>query len=159
MPLERDDLRHLTAAQGYVELGMHCDAEAELEEIEPEVRHVPEVLQVRVDIYHALKKWDLLQPVAKKLALFDPQNSQWWISWAYATRRVDSIEAARLILVNALEAISNEAMIHFNLACYECLLGNVEEARSRLTKAITLDSELRLMALQEKDLEPLWDAV
>lgn len=37
------------------------------EQIDPEVRHVPELLEVRVDIYHALKTWDLLQVVAKKL--------------------------------------------------------------------------------------------
>ena len=56
MPLVENDLKHLTAAQGYVELGMFLDANAEVEEIDPEVRHVPEVLEVRVKIYRALKK-------------------------------------------------------------------------------------------------------
>lgn len=74
---------------------MPLEADAELEEIDSEVRHVPEVLAVRLAIYSSLKKWNLLQVVAKKLALFDPQNAQWWISWAYATRRADCIEAAR----------------------------------------------------------------
>ena len=32
MPLVENDLKHLTAANGYVELGMFVDANAELEE-------------------------------------------------------------------------------------------------------------------------------
>ena len=44
---------------------MFLDANAELEKIDPEVRHVPEVLAVRVQIYRALKKWELMQIVGK----------------------------------------------------------------------------------------------
>jgi hypothetical protein len=40
MPLSPDDQKHLTAAEGFVELGMFLDGNAELEEIDPEVRHV-----------------------------------------------------------------------------------------------------------------------
>ena len=50
MPLSTEDLKHLTAAQGFTELGMFLDANAELEEIDAEVRHFPEVLEVRVRI-------------------------------------------------------------------------------------------------------------
>ena len=45
------------------------DANDELENIDPEVRHVPEGLVVRCSFYHALKKWKLMQTVAKQLAL------------------------------------------------------------------------------------------
>ena len=57
MPLEREDQKHLLAAQGYVELGMFLEADAELEEIDPGVRHLPEVLEVRIRIYQGLEKW------------------------------------------------------------------------------------------------------
>jgi hypothetical protein len=46
MPLEPEDQKHLIAAQGYVELGMFLDADTELDEIDPGVRHLPEVLGV-----------------------------------------------------------------------------------------------------------------
>lgn len=69
MPLSAEDEKHLIAAQGYVELGMWLDANAELEEIDPKVRHLPEVLEVRVRIYRALEKWELMQTVAKSLAI------------------------------------------------------------------------------------------
>ena len=61
MPLEPEEQQHVTAAQGYVELGMYLDADAELDRIDPDVRHLPEVLAVRVQIYDALEKWELMQ--------------------------------------------------------------------------------------------------
>jgi hypothetical protein len=102
MPVEREDQRHLTAAEGYLELGMFFDANEELEKIAPDVCHLPEVLAVRVGIYSGLKEWKLMQAIAKKLADYDPDEVQWSISWAYATRRAESIEAARRILLEAL---------------------------------------------------------
>ena len=47
MSLESEEQTHLTAAHGYCELGMFLDADAELERIDAEVRHLPEVLAVR----------------------------------------------------------------------------------------------------------------
>ena len=148
MPLEPEEQRHVTTAQGYAELGMFLEADAELDEIDPDVRHLPEVLAVRVDIYRALKKWELMQTVAKRMALHDPDEADWTISWAYATRRTDSIEAARLILVDALERLQNVAVIHYNLACYDCQLGQLEEAKTRLKRAFELEPACRKMALE-----------
>ena len=135
MPLEHEDQRHLVAAHGYCELEMFLRANDELEEIEPDVRHLPEVLVVRLMIYQGLKKWELAQAVAKKLADYDPENSQWPISWAYATRRAESIAAAKTILLDAAEKHPKEAMIHFNLACYDCQLGDLPGARKRRSRS------------------------
>jgi hypothetical protein len=44
-----------------------------------------------------------MQEIAKRLAEFQPDDIQWTISLAYATRRVDSIQAAKEILLNALD--------------------------------------------------------
>jgi hypothetical protein len=92
------DSQHLTATHGYADLGLWLDASAELEQISPEFRDASEVLALRVRIYRALEKWDLMQVVARQLALRDPLNVDATISWAYAVRRADCIEAARLIL-------------------------------------------------------------
>lgn len=157
--LSTDDQKHLTTAQGYAELGMWLDANAELEEIDPEVRHVPEVLEVRVLIYRALEKWELMQTVSKQLALYDPEQPQWKVSWAFATRRADSIEQARIILVNAIERMPNVAIFHYNLACYICQFGDLEKARTSLHTAFKIKPGMRVMALDDEDLKPLWDEI
>jgi tetratricopeptide (TPR) repeat protein len=122
-------------------------------------RHVPEVLTVRIQIYRALQKWELMQTVGKQMALFDPDEPQWTVSWAYATRRCDSIAAARLILLDAVERLPNVAIFHYNLACYDCQLGSLEEAKARLARAFELKEKLRPAALEDEDLKPLWDSL
>jgi len=157
MPLSTEDQKHLTAAQGFTELGMWLDANAELEEIDPEVRHFPEVLEVRVRIYRALEKWELMQTVAKKLTEVDPTDSRWPLAWAYATRRAESVDAARFILIAAWELHEKEPLIPYNIACYMCQLGQNEIAKGMLEVAFKLSPEMRAAALDDEDLKPMWD--
>ena len=159
MPLEPENQRLLTAAEGFLELDMPLDANDEIESIDPEVRHVPEVLAVRVGIYRALEAWPLMQTVAKQLALHAPDEADWTVAWAFATRRADSLDAARRILVNAVERLPGVAVFAFNLACYEAQLGDIASAKAHLSRAIELRADLRLRALEELDLRPLWDAL
>lgn len=58
-PLE--DQRHLTAAQGYLELQMFSEANEELAEIDPGIWHLPEIVGVRIDIFGGLERWDLMR--------------------------------------------------------------------------------------------------
>ena len=159
MPLEPPDQQHWQAALGYVELGLFLEANEELEKIDPYNRAAPEVLGVRVAIYHGLKKWDLLQVVAQRLAEFDVKNVDWVVSYAYATRRVESIEAAKTILLNVEQRFPNEPVIPYNLACYEAQLKNIEMAKRYLKRAFELNPDWRLQALEDEDLKPLWDSI
>jgi tetratricopeptide (TPR) repeat protein len=156
MSLEAENQKHLEAAQGFVELGMFMDANEELEEIDPEVRHLPEILAVRLEIYRALQKWELMQVVAKKLSQYDPDEVQWWISWADATRQAESIDAARHILALALNNHPRKAIVHYNLACYECQLGDITAAKKYLDKAFKLDPKYSIVARDDEDLMPMW---
>ena len=117
MPLEGPDQLHLRAAPGYIELEMFEEANAELEEIDPFCRHLPEVLMARLAIYHGLKKWDLLAVVAKKLTEWNPKEPGFFVELAYATRRAESIHAAHAILTRAASLHPTDPTIQFNLAC------------------------------------------
>jgi hypothetical protein len=63
----------------------------------------------------------------------------------------------RLVLLKAVERIPAAAILHYNLACYECQLGDLEVAKARLQHAISLDPACRAMALDDQDLKPLWE--
>jgi tetratricopeptide (TPR) repeat protein len=141
---------HLRASHGYIELGMFEEVNAALEEIDPFCRHLFEVLVARVAIYHGLKKWDLLAVVARKLAEWNPKDEL-----AYATRRAESIHAARAILTRAAGLHPTDGTIQFNLACYEAQLGNVPRAKAHLKCAVGIDPRFKLMAPKDPDLEPL----
>jgi uncharacterized protein HemY len=159
MPLESSDLKHLQAAEGFLTLGMYHDALVELEEIDPFSRTVPEVLKVRLEIYGRTKKWHLMEVVAGNLVGHDPGNPQWVILLAYATRRCTSIGAAKKILITALRQHPDEPIIHYNLGCYDCQMGNIAGAKTHLRRSFELQSQCRAIALDDPDLEPLWKEI
>jgi len=51
------------------------------------------------------------------------------------------------------------AILHYNLACYECLLGDVEVAKARLRHAFKLEPSFKLKALEDEDLEGVWESL
>jgi hypothetical protein len=74
------------------------------------------------------------------------------VKLAYATRRVDSIEAAKEVLLNAEAKFPNKAAIKYNLACYFCQRGDIETAKNYSKKAFEIDLNLRMVALENEDL-------
>jgi hypothetical protein len=54
---------------------------------------------------------------------------------------------------------ANVSIFHYNLACYECQLGEIEVAKAQLKHAFKSDPSWRSAALADEDLEPLWDSL
>jgi Tfp pilus assembly protein PilF len=100
-----------------------------------------------------------MQEIAKRLAEFQPDEIQWMISLAYATRRADSIHAAKEILLNAESKFPKEGSIKYNLACYFCQTGEIQKAKNYLEKAFEIDLNWRMTALEDEDLKPLWESL
>ena len=138
---------------------MFAEADSELDKIDPFCRALPEVLAVRLAIYRGFNKWELMQQIAKRLKEFEPHNVQWTISLAYATRRAYSIDVAMEILLNAAAKFPKEAAIRYNLACYYCKRGEIENAKRYLRQAFEIDLNWRKAALENEDLRPLWDSL
>jgi len=158
MPLEPPDQQRLKSAHGYIELGMWREANAELEEIDAFCRHLPEVLKARVRVYDGLQKWDAMQIIAIKLMRWNPNLPHWFILAAYATRRAESLEKAGKILIEGEQRHPKDGTIQFNLACYESQMGNLEKAKVHLKKATAAEPQFKQIALEDLDLEPLWDS-
>ena len=115
---------------------MFLEANTELDKIDPFNRAAPEVLALRIAIYRGLKKWELMQEIAKRLADFQPDDIQWTISLAYATRRADSIQAAKEVLLNAEPKFPKEPAIKYNLACYFCQTGDIQNGEKLLKESL-----------------------
>jgi predicted Zn-dependent protease len=125
MLLSPKDQMHLDAAEGYTALGLNLDANAELEEITADVRHVPKVLKVRFVVYSALEKWELAEIVAERLVAAERDKPLWHLSLATAMYRTRGMEAAASILRIAVEELPRAASLQYHLAQYECLLGEL----------------------------------
>ena len=135
---------------------MYQDAYTELEELPAHEKTAREVLELKVEILHKLESWNLAREVSKFLSDTSPENSQYVIWKAYATRRISGIREAEKVLLGAIVAHENDPIIHYNLACYAAQLGRLSDAGERLEQAIGLDPGVKLMALDDPDLEPLW---
>ena len=146
----------LTASIGYLELGMLQDAWDALEEIPAEQRHLPPVLQVRLEIYRRMAKYEGMATIAEHLTKALPEDSQNWISLAYAQRRYIDLQTAEKTLLEAQKRFPEEATIPFNLACYACQLGRLDEAREKLAKAIEMEPSFKKAAVEDEDLKAIW---
>lgn len=145
----------LSYANGYRELRMFADANAELDTL-PKTQHSSEpVLQMKLAIAMDSETWIQAKLIAKKLLDHNPTTSGHYINYAYATRRAESIEAAKWVLLDAVSKFPSEALIHYNLGCYECQAGQLKEAKNRLLVAFSLDAKHMKMAAEDEDLKAL----
>ena len=155
------ELHHLRAAEGWLELGNCFEAQAELDQLTPQVRELPAVLELRWHLCAATEKWADAVEIADTLVRNCPENPEGWIHRSYALHELKRTAEARDQLLPAADKFPRKALIRYNLACYECQLGNLDTARRRLTEAFALDrtKESRLNALSDPDLRPLWPEI
>src|SRR6266853_3478079 len=160
-PLQPPDIFHLQAAQGWFELGSHEEANEELEQIPPQNRAHPAVLEVRWAIYAAAKKWEAALDIASALIQLVPENSFGWVNRSFALHELNRTAEARDNLLPVLDKFPDEPILRYNLACYECRLGRLEQAKDWLEKAFRMGNanQMKLAALKDPDLEPLWKEI
>ena len=160
-PLEPPDTHSLSAALGWLGLGDFDEARTELGSISPEQREHPDVLEVRWLLCAEQKQWVEALQVARALMLAAPDRSSGWLHQAYALRRVPEggIKQAWQALLPAFEKFPKEAVISYNLSCYACQMKQREAARVWFKRAVFLGGKQKFqeMALNDPDLEPLWD--
>ena len=149
--------RLLVAAQGYSELGLPELAVAELDLIPAEVQGEPIVVETRLSVLMLAKRYEDALPVGEKLCALCPERTAGYIHLAFCMHELGKTGAARDLLVNGPTALKAEATYHYNLACYEAVLGNVHEARAHLDVSFAMDKKLREYAHTDPDLAVLRD--
>jgi len=161
--LEPPDAHYLNAAIGWLELGLCAEAAAELDAISPAHRQHPDVLEARWSVLAHQSRWDDALATASELLAQSPARSSAWLHHAYSLRRAANggLQKAWGALLPAATRFPEAPVICFNLACYACQLGQLEEARGWLKRAMKIGGrdQLKLMALGDKDLKPLWPEI
>ena len=150
--------RTLLVATGYAELGMWSEAWDELEAIDDAARVSFDVLALRLEVLVQLKRWEPAAILADSLIAKGVTAAEIFLNGAYAVRRCRSLTEAKEFLLKGPHLAGKDPHFHFNLACYECQLGNIPAAKEQLEHAFKLDASLREDALDDPDLEPLWGA-
>jgi Flp pilus assembly protein TadD len=160
MPSIFSTRRHLEYARGYIALGLVNEASEELAAIDLAARKSVEVLRVCIDLHMESRQWARVVEVAQPVCQAMPTDEGAWIAWAYALRELQRVKEAQAVLLRA-EPLHGETcgVLHYNLACYACLLGDIQEARRRLAKAGMMDERWKAAVRDDDDLRALWDDI
>lgn len=147
--------RRLLAAQGYCELSMHDDALTELDALDAEWRARPEALEMRTLVLMQAKRWKEASQSSQRLCKAAPESGAGWVHLAFCLHEMGYSAEARATLLAGPASLKQEPVFFYNLACYECQLGNLDGARTLLEKSFEMDKKYREFARTDPDLAPL----
>ena len=159
-PLSASDMHHLRAAQGWVELGNHLEADTELEKIVNEYRVHPDVLEVRWSIYESQKHWEACVDIAETIIGLESERATAWIHRSFALHELKRTQEALDRLLPAADKFPDIWNIPYNLACYCAQLGRLDECEVWFKRAMEIDEQtVKRAAIDDPDLKPFWDSM
>jgi len=148
--------RALLAAQGYLELGMVDEALEELSFLRGLEISDPEIVELRLHILMQGQRWDAALTAAEELLLASPDAVPAYIHGAFALHELGRTLEARDLLLKAPPELRKDPTFHYNIGCYEAVLGNRESAMRSLGESFALDETYRDFALQDPDLKTIY---
>jgi predicted Zn-dependent protease len=156
--IEAPDIHFLNSAIGWLELGNHIEANAELESISFLTRYHPDVLQVRWKVYARMRNWTRSLDIARALVRIAPDRPTGWICLAYSLYNTQQSADAWAQLLQAERQFPTISAIPYFLACLACQMGKTAEATKWLTRwnGMVKASDLRDTARKDPRLKPIW---
>jgi tetratricopeptide (TPR) repeat protein len=145
--------RSLLSAQGYIELEMLDDALQEIEAIPPKDQSREEVLQMRLFIVMRAKRWEEALSICARLRATNPECVTGYIHGAFCLHEMGLTREARQLLVEGPSSLVVEATYHYNLGCYNAVLGDLDEAARHLETSFEMDKKFREIAKFDPDLK------
>jgi len=142
-------------AEGYLELGMPRHALDVLTRYgDPEL--LPDhALYLKGESLRALGQFrEALEPLARA-AQGSPDEIHVWLALGWCHKRNGRLDLAIESLEEALSVEPNDALIHYNLACYWSLAKNKRKTLAYLSRAFALKDDYRSMVASEPDFDPI----
>jgi predicted Zn-dependent protease len=144
--------RSLLAAQGYLELGMVEEALAELSSFSGPFARDPDIVELRLHIQMQGERWNDALISAEELLRITPDAVPAFIHGAFALHEMGRTSEARDLLLKGPPVLKNDPTFHYNIGCYEAVLGNKESALQSLQLSFSLDETYRDFAKGDPDL-------
>jgi tetratricopeptide (TPR) repeat protein len=145
--------RALLSAQGYIELEMLDEALLEIDALSPKDQLRDEVLQVRLFIVIRAKRWDEALTVCARLRATSPEGATGYIHGAFCLHEMGRTPEAKQLLLEGPPSLLSEPTYHYNLGCYDAVLGNLDEATQHLETSFQMDRKFREIAKYDPDLK------
>lgn len=147
--------RSLLAAQGYIELEMPDEAMREIDALPEEEQDREDVLQMRLFVHMRTKRWEEALKVCAHLRSVCPECTTGYIHGAFCLHEMGRTLDAKQLLLTGPVCLLREPTYHYNLGCYDAVLGNLEEATRHLETSFEMDRKFREIAKYDPDLKPV----
>lgn len=151
--------RAILAAQGYLELGMAEEALAELSSLPDIGSRDPDIIELRLHVLMQAARWAEALIAAEELIRLNPAAIPAYIHGAFSLHELGRTAEARDLLLQGPEELRNDPTFHYNIGCYEAVLGNRDAALASLEQSFALDATYRDFARRDPDLELLREAL
>lgn len=155
------DSFHLSSAIGWMELGNPAEAAEELSSLSPLIANRVESLAFKWEVFSKLKRWPECLAIANNLVEIYPLEATGWIDRSFALHELGQTREAYDNLRSVAGRFKTVSTIPYNLACYACQLGDHADAMDWFQKARAIKGEQDWLsiALNDPDLEPMWEAL
>ena len=144
--------RALLAAQGYLELGMVEEALGELSSIGRVAFDDPDIIELRLHILMQGRKWNEASAAAEELLRMKIDALPAYIHGAFALHELGRTSEARDLLLKGPSVLREDPTFHYNIGCYEAVLGNRDAALESLRQSFAMDKNFREFAQRDPDL-------
>ena len=112
------DQRHVDAADGWLSLGNHVEANEELGKVESKNRKHLDVLQVCWLVCAKAEKWDVCLDLATAMTQVAPECRLGWLHRAHSLGKMGRVSEAKEVLLSAARQFHSDCAISFYLAGY-----------------------------------------
>jgi tetratricopeptide (TPR) repeat protein len=112
-------------------------------------------LYLRGLAYRTMERFYDAIPPLRESADLDPEDTHALLALGWCYKRIGRLNLAIQALEEALEVDENQAIVHYNLACYCSLAGSVEIALDHLATAFGIDPKYRDLATEESDFDAI----
>jgi len=156
--IEPPDSHYLSAASGWLDLGNPTEAAIELDQLSTPARSHPATLELLWRLCAGGHRWADALDVARLLIRVASEEPTGWIHQSYALHELGRTTEALDLLQPQADRFPTVTTISYNLACYACQLGQLDEARRWLARAAVGRDRpsIRALALGDEDLKPIW---
>ena len=137
------------------------EAGAELDHIDSANQEHPQALELRWRVGAEGKRWEECVRIATRLIELEPEELMGWVHRAFSLHELKRTSEAHATLAPMARKFPNDFLVSYNMACYACQLGRLEEARDWLKQAIGIAGvdRIRKMAKDDPDLRLLADEI
>lgn len=133
------------------------DALAQLDQLDTEQQDHLEVLRMRVDILLRKQEWQDALHLSLLFCDSKPNQPFGFVHAAFCLHELGRTSEAKQTLLDGPASLLDEPVYYYNLACYDTVLGNLDQARVYLRASFRLDRSFREMAKNDPDLRQIRD--